>query len=104
MIPSMDSRDLARRQVAGGEQPKDERGFAWVEGRGVIIDRRAANGLADRASEIASEFVRLKVDLILTSGDAQGLAAKRATTVIPIVSSGDKTATGEMIVSVRIRC
>jgi hypothetical protein len=65
----------------------------------VASSSTVAQRLADRASEIASEFVRLKVDPILTSGDAQGLAAKRATTVIPIVSSGDKTATGEMIVS-----
>jgi putative tryptophan/tyrosine transport system substrate-binding protein len=56
-----------------------------VEGHSVVIEHRAANGLAERASEIASEFVRLKVDAILTSGDAQGLAAKLATAIIPIV-------------------
>jgi hypothetical protein len=42
-------------------------------------------GNAERAGQIASEFVRLKVNVILTSGDAQGLAAKQATTTIPIV-------------------
>jgi putative ABC transport system substrate-binding protein len=57
----------------------------WVEGRNVVIEHRAANGLAERAGQIASEFVRLKVNVILTSGDAQGLAAKQATTTIPIV-------------------
>jgi putative tryptophan/tyrosine transport system substrate-binding protein len=59
--------------------------LGWVEGHSVVIEHRAANGLAERASEIASEFVRLKVDVILTSGDAQGLAAKLATAIIPIV-------------------
>src|SRR6478752_6632922 len=48
--------------------------LGWVEGRSVVIEHRAANGLAERASEIASEFVRLNVNVILTSGDAQGLA------------------------------
>ena len=64
-------------------QRLDELG--WVDGRNVRIERRAANGVDERAGEIASEFVRLNVDVILTSGDAQGLAAKRATTTIPIV-------------------
>jgi putative ABC transport system substrate-binding protein len=59
--------------------------LGWVEGRNVVIERRAANGLSERAGEIASEFVRRKVNVILTSGDAQGLAAKQATTTIPIV-------------------
>jgi putative ABC transport system substrate-binding protein len=70
--------------------------LGWVEGRSVVIEYRAADGLAERASEIASEFVRLKVNVILTAGDAQGLAAKRATTVIPIVIAiiGDPVGNG----------
>jgi putative tryptophan/tyrosine transport system substrate-binding protein len=59
--------------------------LGWVEGHSVVIEHRAADGLAERASEIASELVRLKVNVILTSGDAQGLAAKHATATIPIV-------------------
>jgi putative tryptophan/tyrosine transport system substrate-binding protein len=59
--------------------------LGWTEGSGVTIARRAANGSVERAREIAAEFVRLNVTVILTSGDAQGLAAKQATTVIPIV-------------------
>jgi len=59
--------------------------LGWVEGRNVTIERRAADGLAERNEQIASDFVRNKVDVILTSGDAAGLAAKRATAVIPIV-------------------
>jgi putative tryptophan/tyrosine transport system substrate-binding protein len=79
--PNVESVDRPR--VAVFAQRLAELG--WVEGRSVIIEHRAADGLAERASAIASEFVRLGVDVILTSGDAQGLAAKRATTMIPIV-------------------
>jgi len=56
-----------------------------VEGRTVTIERRFADGSVDRATEIAAEFVRQEVDIIVTHGDAQVLAAKRATAVIPIV-------------------
>ena len=59
--------------------------LGWVEGRSIVIDYRPTEGLVERAGEIAAEFVRLKVDVIVTGGDAQALAAKRATTVIPIV-------------------
>jgi putative tryptophan/tyrosine transport system substrate-binding protein len=75
-------------------QPLGELG--WVEDRSVIIVHRAAGGLVERAGEIASEFVRLKVNVILTSGDAQGLAVKPATKVIPIVIAimGDPVGSG----------
>jgi putative ABC transport system substrate-binding protein len=54
----------------------------WIEGRTVAIEYRWAQG--ERYAEIAAEFVRLKVDVIVTSGSAT-LAAKQATAVIPIV-------------------
>ena len=60
------------------------RDLGWVEGRTVAIEYRWADGRSDRFPEIAAELVRMKVDVILTSGSA-GLAAKRATSVIPIV-------------------
>ena len=70
--------------------------LGWIEGRRLIIERRAADGLVERASEIAFEFVRLKINVLLTSGDSAGLAAKRATTVIPIVIAiiGDPVGSG----------
>jgi putative ABC transport system substrate-binding protein len=74
---------IDRPRIAAFAQRLGELG--WIEGRSLIIERRAADGLIERASEIAFEFVRLKVNVLLTSGDADGLAAKRATTVIPIV-------------------
>jgi len=62
--------------------------LGWIDGRGIVIDYRPSEGLVERAGEIAAEFVRLKVDVIVTGGDAQALAAKRATAVIPIVFGG----------------
>jgi len=58
--------------------------LGWIEGRTVAIEYRWAEGRSERYAEIAVEFVRLKVDVIVTSGSAT-LAAKQATAVIPIV-------------------
>ena len=70
--------------------------LGWAEGRNVNIEYRAAEGVAERAGEIAAEFVRLKVDVIVTAGDAQVLAIKRVTTTILIVLAvgGDPVANG----------
>jgi putative tryptophan/tyrosine transport system substrate-binding protein len=68
----------------------------WIEARSIAIEYRWAEGRTDRAAEIASEFVRRKVDVIVTWGTAPVIAAKRATAVIPIVftTAGDPVATG----------
>jgi putative tryptophan/tyrosine transport system substrate-binding protein len=60
------------------------RELGWVEGRTVAIEYRWAEGRRERYAEIAAEFVRLKVDVIVTAGSA-GVAAKQATSTIPIV-------------------
>jgi putative tryptophan/tyrosine transport system substrate-binding protein len=60
------------------------RELGWVEGRTVAIEYRWAEGRNERFAEIAAEFVRLKVDVIVTVGSAV-LAAKQATSKIPIV-------------------
>src|SRR5947208_16275024 len=60
------------------------RELGWVEGRNVAIEYRWAEGRPERYAEIATEFVQLKVDVIVTTGGAV-LAAKQATSVIPIV-------------------
>jgi putative ABC transport system substrate-binding protein len=59
--------------------------LGWIEGRTVAIETRFSEGSLDRAREIAAEFVRLPVDMIVTNGDAQAQVAKRATAVIPVV-------------------
>ena len=60
------------------------RELGWIEGRTVAIEYRWAEGRSERFAEIAAEFVRLKVDVIVTAGGAVA-AAKQATSVIPIV-------------------
>jgi putative ABC transport system substrate-binding protein len=59
--------------------------LGWVEGKNVSIAYRFAEGKTDRLSELAAELVRLKMDLIVVSGRAPALAAKKATTTIPII-------------------
>ena len=61
------------------------RELGWIEGRTVAIEYRWAEGRSERFAEIAAEFVRLNVNLIVTSGTANVVAAKQATSVIPIV-------------------
>ena len=61
------------------------RELGWIEGRNVTIEVRWAEGRDDRAAEIAAEFARLKVDIIATWATAPALAAKSATSTIPIV-------------------
>jgi putative ABC transport system substrate-binding protein len=70
--------------------------LAWIEGRTVTIEYRWAEGRSDRFTEFAAEFVRLKVDVILTHNTPPVLAAKHATAVIPIVfvTAADPIGTG----------
>jgi putative tryptophan/tyrosine transport system substrate-binding protein len=72
------------------------RELGWIEGRTVAIDYRWAEGRSERAAEIAAEFARLKVDVIVTQSTPASLAAKQATSAIPIVfaSAGDPVGTG----------
>lgn len=66
------------------------RELGWIAGRTVAIEYRSAEGHTERSNEIATEFVRLKVNVIVTVGGSPTLAVKRATSLIPIVSiSGD---------------
>jgi putative tryptophan/tyrosine transport system substrate-binding protein len=60
------------------------RELGWIEGRTVAIQYRWAEGRAERWAEFAAEFVGLKVDVIVSGGNA-AVAAKRASTVVPIV-------------------
>ena len=72
------------------------RELGWIEGRTIAIEYRWAEGRAERFAEIAAELVRLKVDIIVTSGTPTIFAAKQATSVIPIVfaTAGDPVGTG----------
>jgi putative tryptophan/tyrosine transport system substrate-binding protein len=72
------------------------RELGWIDGRNVAIEYRWGEGRNERFAEIAAEFVRLKVDVLVTAGTPQVLAAKQATSVIPIVFAvaGDPVGTG----------
>src|SRR6266487_2641824 len=72
------------------------RELGWIENRTVAIEYRWAEGRDERFAQIAAEFVRLKVDVILTYGTLSILAVKKATAVIPIVfaAAGDPVGTG----------
>jgi putative tryptophan/tyrosine transport system substrate-binding protein len=72
------------------------RELGWIENRTVAIEYRWAEGRDERFAEIAAEFIRLKVDVILTYATPSSIAAKKATAVIPIVfaAAGDPVGTG----------
>jgi putative ABC transport system substrate-binding protein len=59
--------------------------LGWIENQNLVIEYRWADGRYQRFAEIANEFVRLKVDVIMTWSGGPVIAAKQATTVIPIV-------------------
>src|SRR5207248_6826302 len=64
------------------------RELGWIEGRNFAFEYRWAEGRGGRLAEIAAEFVRLKVDVIVTVGTPSVIAAKQATSVTPIVLAG----------------
>ncbi len=72
------------------------REHSYVEGQNIILHFRWAEGRIEPLPNLAAELVRLKVDVIVTSGTPAGLAAKRATATIPIVlaSAGDAVGAG----------
>ena len=67
-----------------------------MEGKNIAFEYRFAEGQPERQNDLAAELVRLKLDLIVVAGTGPALAAKRATTTIPIVmaSAGDPVAAG----------
>ena len=81
--------------LAGGRQTSYLKAFrqrmrdlGYIEGQNIGIEVRYAEASADRASDIAAEFVRLKIDLILTVGTQATLMVRKATSTIPIVVIG----------------
>jgi putative ABC transport system substrate-binding protein len=60
-----------------------------VEGKSIVLEERSSEGRNDeRFSDLVSELVRLKVNIIVTGGTPATLAAKQATATIPIVIAG----------------
>jgi putative tryptophan/tyrosine transport system substrate-binding protein len=71
----------------------------WVEGRTIAIEYRWSDGRDDGFGEVAAELVRLKVDVIVTAGTSNVLAAMQATSVIPIVFAAAGDPIGNKLVS-----
>src|SRR5215471_7064536 len=72
------------------------RKLGWIEGKNITIEYQFGEQKLDRMPDLAADLVRLKVDLIVTSGTPSSLAAKSATTTIPIVmaQAGDPVGSG----------
>ncbi|HEX9142951.1 MAG TPA: ABC transporter substrate-binding protein [Candidatus Binatia bacterium] len=70
--------------------------LGWIEGKNIIIEYRFAEQKNERLPELAADLVRLKLDLIVVAGTVAALAAKSATTTIPIVmaNAADPVAAG----------
>ena len=70
--------------------------LGWTEGKNIAIEYRYAEGRSERAHDLATELVKLKVDIIVASVTPDAIAAQRATRTIPIVivAAGDAVAMG----------
>ena len=95
LIPSSASFSLPR--VEAFRQRLRELGY--VEGKNIIIEYRYAEGKRERLPDLAAELVRLKVDVIVTTGAGAVLAAKKASATIPIVFAAASDPVGAGLVS-----
>ena len=84
-------------RVEGFRQGLRELGY--VEGKSIIIEWRSAEGKPERRDEIAADWARLKVDIIVTGGPTTTSAAKKATSTIPIVMAFDNDPVGNGFVA-----
>jgi putative tryptophan/tyrosine transport system substrate-binding protein len=75
------------------------RELGYVEGKNILIDYRWADGKVDRLANLASELVRLNVDVIVTAGPTAVPSAKQATATIPIVMTFDTDPVGNGFVA-----
>jgi putative ABC transport system substrate-binding protein len=75
------------------------RELGYVEGKNIVIEYRYAEGKRERLSALAAELVRLKVDVIVTTGVVPVLAAKKANPTIPIVFAASSDPVGSGLVS-----
>ena len=75
------------------------RKLGWLEGKNMAVEYRSAERKNDRLPELATDLVRLKVDLIVIFGGAEALAAKGATSTIPIVMTNAADPVGAGLVA-----
>ena len=87
-----------KRRIAAFQQGLQELGY--TEGKNIVIElRRALAGQRERLRELAAELVRLKVDVIVTTGGSSTQAAKEMTTTIPIVFTLSADPVGDGLVA-----
>jgi putative ABC transport system substrate-binding protein len=88
------SPDAEKSRLAAFQQGLRELGY--LEGKNIVIEQRYAAGKFDRLPDLAAELVRLKVDVLVATGAPASHAAKKATSIIPIVmgNAGDPVGTG----------
>lgn len=72
--------------------------LGWIEGRNLMVDARFADNEATRLPALAAELVKLRVDVIVTQSTPAAVAAKNATTVVPIVMAGSSNPEGNGLV------
>ena len=75
------------------------RRLGWIEGKNITVESRFAEQKSERLPELAADLVRLKVDLIVAAGTSPALAAKSATTTIPIVMTNSADPVGAGLVA-----
>ncbi len=75
--------------------------LGYVEGRNLLLERRSAEGNVERLNDLAAELVRDQVNVIVTAGTPAGLAAKKATSTIPIVLGANSDPVGVGLVAKR---
>jgi len=75
------------------------RDLGYIEGQNITIEYRFANGRVGRLPELAAELVRLNLDVIVTPGTPASMAAKKATSTVPIIFAGVADAVGAGLVA-----
>ena len=73
--------------------------LGYVEGQNIIIEYRFANGRVGRLPELAADLARLNLDVIVTPGTPASMAAKKATSTVPIIFAGVADAVGTGLVA-----
>ena len=98
-IGILDSRTASGSAVLWEAFWQEMRKLGWIEGKNITIEYRFAEQKRERLPELAADLVRLKVDLIVVTGTPPALAAKSATTTIPIVMASVADPVGAGVVA-----
>src|SRR5215510_6632250 len=98
-IGTLDSSTASGSAILWEAFQRELRKFGWIEGKNITIEYRFAEQKPERLPELATDLVRLKVDLIVVTSSVPALAAKKATTTIPIVITNPADPVGAGLVA-----